>query len=122
MKSTILEDYKGQSGTGQPITTENLGASKQHTLDPPSQFDLMRNCAEVYCFEDILVLVLDSFLGLRDLQSMSRVNTFYNKVVPEISRLLLMDWKPLLKPRLGYENKVDVDMNRVDTVTSLALR
>ena len=82
----------------------------------------MRNCtirpgkekyydAEVYCFDDVLVLVLNSFLGLRNLQSMSWVNTFYNKVLPEISRLLLLDWKPLLKPQLGYENQLAVDMN-----------
>ena len=82
MKSVILGDYQGQFRTGQPITTEYLGTSKQHPLDPPSQFDLIRNCtmkpekekrynAGVYHFEDILVLVLDSFLGLRDLQSMS---------------------------------------------------
>ena len=60
--------------------------------------------AEVHCFDDVLVLVLNSFLGLRELQSMSRVNKFYNKVLPEISRPLLPDWKPLLKPGLGYEN------------------
>ena len=67
--------------------------------------------AEVYCFDDVLVLVLHFFLGLRDLQTMSRVNTFYDKVLPEISRLLLLDLRSLLKPRLGYENQLAVDMN-----------
>ena len=102
MKSTNLEDYQGQFGTGQPITTEHLGMSKQRPLDPPSKFDLMRNFkiwpkkekyydAEVYYFDDILVLVLNSVLGLRDLQAVSLINTFYNKVLPKISRLLLLD-------------------------------
>ena len=67
--------------------------------------------SEVYVFDNSLVLVLHSFLGLRDLQSMSRVNKFYKKIVPEISRLPLLDWKPLLKPQLGYENQLAVDMN-----------
>ena len=67
--------------------------------------------AEVYHFKDILILVLDSFLALRDLQAMSRVNQFYNKLVPEISTLLVLDWRPLLKPRLDYENQVAIDMN-----------
>ena len=44
------------------------------------------------------------------------------KVVPEISRPLLLDWRPLLEPRLDYENKVAINMNRVGIVTSLALR
>ena len=61
--------------------------------------------AEVYSFEDIVVLVLYSFPGLRDLQAMSRVNRFYNKAIPDISRLLLLDWSPLLEPKLGYENQ-----------------
>ena len=88
MKSTILEDYQGQFGTGQPITTETVVTFKQHPLDPPLQFNLMRNCtirrkkkhydAEVYRFVDILVLVLDSFLGLKNLQSISWANAFYN--------------------------------------------
>ena len=43
-----------------------------------------------------MVLVLDSFLGLRDLRALSGVNMFYNKVMPEMSRLLLLDLRPLL--------------------------
>ena len=76
----------------------------------------------MYCFGHILVLVLDSFLGLRDLQSISRVNKFHDKVVPKISRLLLLDLRPLLEPHFDYENQVAVDTNRVDMGTSLALR
>ena len=33
--------------------------------------------AEVYDFEDVVVLVLDSSLGIRDLQTLSLVNKFY---------------------------------------------
>ena len=73
-------------------------------------------------FKNIVILVLDSFLGLRDLRAMSWLNKFYNKVVPEISRLLLLDWRPLLKPRLYYENQSAIDMNRVNMGTSLDLR
>ena len=47
--------------------------------------------AEVHCFGDVLVLVPNPFLELRELQSISPVNKFYNKVLPESSRLLLLD-------------------------------
>ena len=49
------------------------------------------------------------------------MNEFYNRVVLEISRLLFPDFRPLPEPRLGYENPVAVDMNRVDMGMSLAL-
>ena len=69
-----------------------------------------------------MVLVQDSFLRLMDMWAMSRVNKFYNRVVPEISRLMLLDWRPLLERQLKYENQVAIDTNRVDTATSFALR
>ena len=47
--------------------------------------------AEVYDFEDIMILVLESFLGMRDLLALSWMNKFYNERFPEISRLLLLD-------------------------------
>ena len=43
--------------------------------------------AEVHCFDKILVLVLNSFLGLRDLQSMSRVNKFNKSTVNFICQI-----------------------------------
>ena len=70
----------------------------------------------------MLVLVLDSSLGLSDLQAMSQVNTFHDKVVPEMNRVLLLDWKPLLEPYLDYENQVAIDTNPVDMGTFLAPR
>ena len=45
MKSSILDNYQSQFGTGQPITTANLGTSIKHPFLPPSQFHLMRNCS-----------------------------------------------------------------------------
>ena len=47
--------------------------------------------AEVYDFEDIMVLVLDSFLEMRDLLALSWMKKFYNERFPEISRLLMLD-------------------------------
>ena len=69
-----------------------------------------------------MVPVLDSFLGMMNLRALSWVTKFYNKVVPKISRLLSLDWRPLLEPRLDYENLVAIDMSRVDMTMPLALR
>ena len=45
-----------------------------------------------------------------------------NRVVSEISRVMLLDWRSLLEPQLDYENQVAIDMHRVDMATALALR
>ena len=44
------------------------------------------------------------------------------EVVSEVRRLLSVDWKPLLKPRINYEDQNQIDMNRVDMATTLAVR
>ena len=47
---------------------------------------------------------------------------FFRKVVPEIKRLLLVDWRPILQPRLDYESQTHIDPGRVDMATVLAIR
>ena len=44
------------------------------------------------------------------------------EVVSEVRRLLSVDWKPLLKPRINYEDQNQIDINRVDMATALAVR
>ena len=42
----------------------------------------------VYGFEDVVVLVLGSSLGMKDVQAFSLVDKYYKKVVSEISGLM----------------------------------
>ena len=77
--------------------------------------------AEAYDFEDFVVLVLDSLTRVIDLLALSLVNKFFNKIVPEISRLFLLAWRPFLEPRLCYENQISIDMNIVNMDIALAL-
>ena len=113
-----------------PITTTHLGTSN---LQTPSQFELMRSSAmrpeksKYYMagpvtFSNIVVLVLNSFLEKKDLVNLSMTDKLLREVVPEVMRLLLVDWKPLLKPRLDYEDPNQIDVDRVDMATALAVR
>ena len=45
-----------------------------------------------------------------------------NKVIPETHCLLKIDWTPLLKPRLKYQDQENVDPHRVDMATALSIR
>jgi len=73
-------------------------------------------------FSNIVAVVLNSFLENKDLVNLSMTDKLLREVVPEVMRLLLVDWKPLLKPRLDYEDQNQIDMNRVDMATALAVR
>ena len=43
-------------------------------------------------------------------------------VVPEVARLLKIDWRPLLEPRFNYQSQHSIDEHRVDMATALAVR
>ena len=73
-------------------------------------------------FSNVVVLVMDSFLANADLVNLSATIRLLWKVVPKVRRLLSVDWKPLVKPRINYEEQNQIDMNRVDMATALAVR
>ena len=116
-----------------PITTNSLGTSTNHHLQPPSQCDLFKSSRmkpeedKYYGLSDVtiwnvVVLVVNSFLCVKDLISLSRLSKLMSTVLPETQRLLKIDWKPLLEPRLNYQNQETVDPHRVDMATALAIR
>lgn len=134
MKVQILDEYQEEYGGAydSPITTTHLGTS-QESLQPPSQFDLMKSTSmkpEIdkqyesgpFTFNNIVVLILDVHLENIDLLNLSKVSKLFNRVVPEVKRLLLVDWRPLLRPRLDYMNQKKINMHRVDMATALAIR
>ena len=92
----------------QPIKTNSLGTSTNHHLQPPSQRDLFKSSQmkpeedKYYGLLDltiwnVVVLVVNSFLCVKDLLSLSRSSKIMNKVVQEIHCFLKIDWTPLLE-------------------------
>ena len=55
-------------------------------------------------FFNIVVLVLNACLCVKDLVSLSLVNRKLRRVTKEVHRLLKIDWRPLKDDRLNYEN------------------
>ena len=68
------------------------------------------------------MLVVDSFLANDELVNLSANSRLLQEVVPEVKRLLSVDWKSLLKTRINYEDQNQIGMNRVDMATALAVR
>ena len=132
MKCQILDKYQKECGGAydSSITTTHLGSSN---LQPPSHFELMKSStmrpekhkyyvADPVTFLNVVVLVVDSFFANDKLVNLSATSRLLQEVVPEVRRLLTVDWKPLLKPRINYEDQNQIDMNRVDMATALAVR
>ena len=136
-KVAILRAYQEKHGSAHqhPITTQpsNRGTSPNPSFQLQSQRVLVKACkmkpdqnkyynAKVLKFENIITLLLAGFMDVLDVMSLSRVSKFMNKVVPEIVRLLNVDWRPLTRPRLNYKNQQQIDPHRVDMATALAIR
>ena len=132
MKNVVLDDYEEEFGDGKPIVTSQLGTSDT-LLQPPSQCALMKSCSmkpelekpyssDPICFHNVITLVVISFLSSREIWVTTQLDKLLSIAVPEIKRLLLIDWRPLLQPRYNYELQNSIDMNRVDMATALAVR
>ena len=73
-------------------------------------------------FHNVLVLVLNMFLGIADLFALSCVNKLMRRTVPHMHRLVKLNWRPLLEPRLDCESQTCIDMNIVYMGMALAIR
>ena len=74
------------------------------------------------CFYNVAALVMNSFLSSKEMWAITQLNKFMSVAVPDIKRLLLVDWRPLLQPRYNYELQTSIDIKRVDMATVLAIR
>ena len=132
MKEDILNEYQQGYGAkySKPVTTTSLGTSP--ALQPPSHFVLMKRSVMkpdpkkhyIYgpiFFGNVLALIMNSFLSAKDMLSIALTCIFFRKVVPETKILLLLDWGPILQPRLDYESQTHIDPRRVDMATALAI-
>ena len=119
MKHEIIKGYQATFGAyyQQPITTKNLhlGTSNFH-LQPPTQCQLVKQCKmrpasnKYYniidlSFKHVVVLVLNDYLNPKERSSLSMTSKAFNKVVVEFPRLMKVDWRPLLLPRLNYQSQ-----------------
>ena len=135
MKNDTLQKYQDKFGADHPspITTTALGTSINHPFQPPSQYHLVKSSRMKpesdkhygvldVTFFNIVVLVLNAWLCVKDLISLSLVNRKLRRVTKEVHRLLKIDWRPLKDDRLNYENQSHIDPHRVDMATALAVR
>ena len=61
-------------------------------------------------------------MSSKEIWAITQLDKILSIAVPEIKRLLLIDWRPLLNPRCNYESQNSIDTNRVDMATALAVR
>ena len=72
-------------------------------------------------FLNAVVLVVDSFLCMKDVLSLSRSGKVMNKIAPETHCLFKIDYTPILEPRENYQDQENVDPHRVDMATALVI-
>ena len=131
-KEDILIKYQEKFGTGKPIVTTAQGKRKYFNLEPPSQYQLMRSCKmkpdpkKSYSVEDPIILnvvvFVEGYLPMDEWLNLAGVNKLLSKVLPEVSRLLKLNWKPITEHRVDYNKQKQVFMERVDMATALALQ
>ena len=66
---------------------------------------------------NVLVLIIvgmNEFFNEADFASLTCTYKDLCKVVPEIHRLLKIDWRSLLDYHIGYQNQTEIDPYRVD--------
>ena len=68
------------------------------------------------------VFLVGTYLSKIEILVLSKLTKICAEVVPEIKRLLNINWKPIVEPRHEYDHQQSIFMDRVDMATALALR
>ena len=132
-KDDVLTKYQSEFGDEIPIVTTFQGKPPFIDLKPPSQYELVKSCRmkphknKSYglvepIFRNILVFLVGTFLTKMEVSVLALANKLFAKVIPEISRLLTLNWKPIVEPRPDYDDQKEVSVERVDMHTALALQ
>ena len=69
-----------------------------------------------------VVVFMEKYLLTNEWSNLAGVNKLLSKVLPEVSRLFKLNWKPITEHRVNYDNQKQISMNRVDMATALALQ
>ena len=100
-------------------------------LQPPSQYQLMNSCRmrphknKSYGLVEPTfthVFVVGTYLTKMEISVLALANKLFAKVIPEISRLLKLNWKPIIEHRPNYDDQKQISVERVDMATALALQ
>jgi hypothetical protein len=64
---------------------------------------------------NIITIVIQEYttFSKTELSSFRLINTDFSKMIPKLKRWLQIDFSTLRKPRLNYENQVQIDPHRV---------
>ena len=73
-------------------------------------------------FINVLVFLVGTYLTKMEASVLASVNKLFAKVIPHISRLLKINWKPVVEPRPKYYDQKEISVERIDTNTALALQ
>ena len=77
----------------------------------------MRSSTPLILYVSIITRVMNSFLSSKETWAITQLDKLFSIAVPEIKRLLLIDWRPLPDPECNYELQ-----NYIDTTAGLDLR
>jgi hypothetical protein len=69
-----------------------------------------------------ITLSLNVFLNPAYMLTLACDSSILVKVVPQLTCLFSVDWRPLLNPRYTYESQTHSDPLKVDTTIALAVR
>ena len=136
MEEKILKEYddKYSGPHKKPIITKK-GEPYTYPLCIPSQRHLVQSSImkpmsnKYYRVSNInsynvlvlIIIVMNEFFDETDLALLACTNKDLCKVVPEICCLLKVDWHPLLKPCIGYQDQTENDPHIFDMATSLLI-
>ena len=73
-------------------------------------------------FRNVLIFLVGTYLTKMETSVLTSVNKLFAKVIPQISRLLKINWKPIVEPRPKYYDQKEISVERVDMNTALALQ
>ena len=133
-KNAVLKKYEAQfaRSDGKSIITQKKGeiTPPSHLSNLPTQRQLVRSSVmkpslkgqyrvEDLCFHNVVItLIKEGWFNREELNSLLKVNTIYRSMVPEVLRLLTIDFRPLRLPRTGYEDQTELDPHRIDMASA----
>lgn len=142
-KNGILEDYEKQHQDNMnAITTKKGERISSYSTQFPSNARLLKKCkmkpslnyqyrVDTLGLRDVAVSIARWALWTKKgiqhvdhelLLCLGSINPMYNLMVKDVIRLRDVDTRPLLHPRLNYQEQTEIQQDRVDMATALMIR
>ena len=108
-KDDVLTNYQSKFGGDEPIVTTFQGKPPKFNLKPPSQYHWVKSSRmkphknKNYglvkpIFRNVFVFLFGTYLTKMEAKVLASVSKLFSKVIPQISRLLKINWKPSVEP------------------------